>query len=59
MRIAASLGGRYVARRFVASADRSGEALRDHLGVATQYRLADSNLRDAERRAIRRLGPAA
>jgi aminoglycoside phosphotransferase (APT) family kinase protein len=55
MRVAAALGGRYVARRFGASADRSGDALRDHLDVATHYRLADSNLRDAERRAIRRL----
>jgi aminoglycoside phosphotransferase (APT) family kinase protein len=55
MRIAAAVAGRYIARRFAASADPSGETLAQYLHAATRYRLADPNLRDAERRAIRRL----
>ncbi|MBV8950550.1 MAG: phosphotransferase, partial [Actinobacteria bacterium] len=59
MRVAAALGGRYVARRFARDADASGTAMRTHLEAAARYRLADPSLLEAERRTITRLVPAA
>ncbi len=57
MRIAAAVGGRSIAHTFGRAADRTHDALTRHLTAATRYRLADPNLREAERKAIRRLVP--
>jgi aminoglycoside phosphotransferase (APT) family kinase protein len=55
LKAAAAIGGRHSARRFIAVADPSAQAIRQYLDIAARYRLDDPNLLDAERRAIQAL----